>query len=294
MCDEEGQLLSDRARVVSTLISRFLQRDRTSVIRSANDFEYASSSPAVLLDPTGMSPVEFSPPLGETAPGTLASTTPFSWNQTINGRNLVRQGSVTVRTGVGLKTQNGSSTKGAIAYAYQGDSLCDCDWLQFLWLEVIIKQNGQTYLWPGTVNSTTGEIKATTNPASPLWRTDTLRGEARYAFALHSEATTGYDDPGKFVGELFGEVKLFGPNAVQPTSMVAVLHFETFLVCDGKAVFKVAWSSWSNWSQGQNRRSRDLQNPTITFFSAVPGAIPDANQLNSLNTWALGQTFLQQ
>src|SRR5947209_98594 len=94
-----------------------------------NQYSYGGNNPVFRLDSTGLEDVE------EIEPGTEVPADKFGGGNVSRGKK--KKGKVTVRTGVTVK-KGADVKKNSIALSFMGDNCSECDFIQFVWREIII------------------------------------------------------------------------------------------------------------------------------------------------------------
>jgi len=147
-------------------------------------------------------------------------------------KQKVPGGEVSAKTGV----DPGFGTAEAYEIGYKGGLARETHWLQFIWREIEVTDpvRGQFRLsdiWHANV----GDYRLTTDPANPVYNTDSLDHdspfyEAAAASEVTNEAMTMFDMPSDPAGLVAREF------AAGATHVVARAHFNTFMVRDDRVL----------------------------------------------------------
>jgi len=182
-----------------------------------------------------------------------------------------------------------------------GPQCTDCTFLQFFWIEFIpYKGDTPQPREKKTVDmskaKTSGADKFTSatddqvKDGKPGWTLD-----GYYKYGVYQNWPYGgdkvCDECGAVMLDKSGANDFPGPGSVADSSrydkVVSVMHFETYLVCRGKACGKVAWSSTRTWNKGD----KDYSTPTYKLDSITsPAPLPNADQLKDLRAKAGGNS----
>lgn len=159
-------------------------------------------------------------------------------------------GAVEVRTGEEIELTPGSRLPNVISIEYTGAILEDSRWLQFVWFEMTASTPAGTAYLSGSVPTSSGLLPFTTNPASPNWAVDSGANNPFYesdaASLRNNSSTTIFDAAG---GASWSPI----PQAVfsaglGATSVTFTAHFETYLIQNNQAVYKVPYSASTTYT----------------------------------------------
>jgi hypothetical protein len=154
-------------------------------------------------------------------------------------------GAVEVRTGEEIELAPGSRIPNVIAIEYSGALLADSRWLQFVWFELTAATPQGTARVSGNVPTSSGVLPFTTNPAAPTWAVDSGSNNPFYesggANLRNASSTTMFDAPGGGSAAPLAQA-VFGAG-VGATSATFTAHFETYLIQNNHAVYKVPYSA---------------------------------------------------
>ncbi len=160
-------------------------------------------------------------------------------------------GGVTVRTDEDVEKADGTKVPNVIALEYSGASSKDSHWLQFVWHELSAETPRGHEVIGGDGPSITGPKPFTTSPSKPLWWVDTAPGgnpfyDAAGASIRDNSSLTMLDSPG-VTDPGNGSPFSLKPDA---TSMVSTLHFDTYLIQNNRAAYRVAYVATAGYKPG--------------------------------------------
>lgn len=168
----------------------------------------------------------------------------------------VAVGAVEVRTGEDLETDGGAAIANRIALEYSGALSADSRWLQFVWFELVATlPDGTEVRTSDTVSTTSGVKPFTVDPTAPEWSVDSGSTtdpfyDARGRNIRTSSSTTIFDAPGG------GSVTPLAAAlyAAQPTATAVRFraHFETFLIQNRRAAYRVTYSATTAFTRAAN------------------------------------------
>jgi hypothetical protein len=171
---------------------------------------------------------------------------------------------VQVRTGEVIDLPGGQTVPNVIALEYSGASLGNSRWLQFVWFELNAVTPRGVVPIAGNVPTTSGNKPFTTSPATPNWTVDSASAadpfyEAAGANIRTTSSTTIFDAPG---GETVISFAQSAFNNVRDASKVSfTAHFDTYLIQNDRAAYRVAWSASTPF----------LQVRGVTFWAGLVG-----------------------
>lgn len=184
------------------------------------------------------------------------------------------KGRVVVRTGVHFQEREKDFRDGiSLSFqATQGDALACC-WVQFTWSEVIatVQSGGATVQGRvnGTLPTSGGPVKLTTNPATPSWHVDSAGASPCYESAglgfKDQRGATIFDRPDNVAAALApGLVASLAPATV--THIKASIHFEAYLICNRTVCHMVSWNVDYTWTPAPG----GMGPPTLTGPTFTP------------------------
>lgn len=173
-----------------------------------------------------------------------------------------RMGTVVVLTGCKVAVVNSEAEleleginekEDVISLRYFGTKAEECHWIQFAIYRVIIRLADGTNQFVNTkIKTTSGEVCSTqTNDFSDVnWHIDSISPsspsyEHGGGVAIHNQGESSiFDKPGPPLGFVKGITN--DPNIV---AVGAFADYESYLVCDKKLCYKVAWQVAQYWTR---------------------------------------------
>lgn len=204
------------------------------------------------------------------------------------------KGKVSVNTGVHFR-EGEANYRNGISLKYKGTAVGDCCWVQTIWREVVVTYKAAAGASPrtvrkeGTIRTTGGSYKLTTDPSKPVYNPDSGSAtspcyDAAFSSITDGDSKTMYDQPGSAIDRFAAAEK----TDATVDKIESIAHFDAYLVCGGKVCAKVSWTSTYTWSGGAGT------GPTYGVSDVdKSGNPPNDEQKKAINDKYPGQTVLK-